>query len=194
MGKFKIGDKVRFESMLGDIEGEVIELNAKQTVMDRSERGIVFKITRHPKQPSNIGKEMFVDNKSYWRLFTISENKMKKSELKKLIKEVLQEETKNEDNSLKLDLSNKKGDRVYIDCADKTHYDRVLKRYLDKGWKLTKSTPIKEATYDPEISDLASECLSMLAHPFFRRFIEKTDDPFLTDQYNAFYELIKDYE
>lgn len=72
---------------------------------------------------------------------------MKKSELKKLIKEVLQEETK-----------------------------------------------IKEATYDPEVSTLASECLSMLAHPFFRRFIEKTDDPFLTDQYKAFYKLIKDYE
>lgn len=136
MGKFKIGDKVRFESMLGDIEGEVIELNAKQTVMDRSERGIVFKITRHPKQPSNIGKEMFVDNKSYWRLFTISENKMKKSELRQLIKEeiraVLKEQTMSIADQLQ-DLENEVKNNLHINSSDPVYKDATIrKKWMDQ--------------------------------------------------------------
>jgi hypothetical protein len=53
---------------------------------------------------------------------------------------------------------------------------------------------VVEAKYDPEISDLASECLSMLAHPFFHKFKEKTDDPEIYVVYDKLYELIKDYE
>lgn len=89
----------------------------------------------------------FISSTRSNRYVTFNLTQMKKSEIKNLIREIIQEENN-----------------------------------------------VVEAKYDPEISDLASECLSMLAHPFFRKFIEKTDDPQVTTVYDNLYELIKDYE
>lgn len=43
-------------------------------------------------------------------------------------------------------------------------------------------------------SEQASECLSLLAHPTFSRFIMSTDDIELTKLYSDLYQKLKEYE
>lgn len=51
-----------------------------------------------------------------------------------------------------------------------------------------------EITHGHSSSELASDCLSLLAHPTWNRFLSSIDDPHVTDQYYAFYNLLKKYE
>lgn len=47
-----------------------------------------------------------------------------------------------------------------------------------------------------DLSNIASECLSMLAHPHFHKLVESTmdTDPTLYQLYNDLYHQIKSYE
>ena len=143
MEKFEIGDRIRFSSLLGDIEGDIIEIDPNSIFNGKKLKRIRFKITKFDKQPESIGKTMYVDAPNYWRVVKLNENKMKKSELKQLIKEVIQE---------------------------------------------------GEITHGYSTSELASECLSLLASPYFSKFLSLIDDMELVGLYNNLYNKLKDYE
>lgn len=120
---------------------------------------------------------------------------MKKSELKKLIKEVLQEGALTDSYTFRVsgDItvgngaanSSEAEDMVYEKIGDLlSNLDiKYIHHRLDEG----------EITHGSQ-SEQASECLSLLAHPTFSRFIMSTDDIELTKLYSDLYNKLKEYE
>ena len=124
---------------------------------------------------------------------------MKKSELKQLIKEVLQEGALTNSYTFRVsgDITVGNGAANSSEAEDMVNkkmgdlLSNLDIRYIHH--RMDENIKEGEITYG-STSELASECLSLLAHPTWNRFLSSIDDPYINDQYLAFYKLLKQYE